>query len=82
MGSQQGSSVSYSYLKYKGLAHLNLATCAAHNFDHPNELDLALLVEHLRVLKRGKAVEVPTYYFAMRARACWAQQQNADELAA
>ena len=43
MGSQQGSSVSYSYLKYKGLAHLNLATCAAHNFDHPNELDLALL---------------------------------------
>ena len=68
MGSQQGSSVSYSYLKYKGLAHLNLATCAAHNFDHPNELDLALLVEHLRVLKRGKAVEVPTYNFAMRAR--------------
>ena len=65
MGSQQGF---YSYLKYKGLAHLNLATCAAHNFDHPNALDLALLVEHLRVLKRGKAVEVPTYNFAMRAR--------------
>ena len=60
--------VSYSYLKYKGLAHLNLATCAAHNFDHPNALDLALLVEHLRVLKRGKAVEVPPYNFAMRAR--------------
>ena len=82
MGSQQGSSVSYSYLKYKGLAHLNLATCAAHNFDHPNELDLALLVEHLRVLKRDKAVEVPTYHFAMRARACRAQQQKAAELEA
>jgi len=60
--------LSYSYLKYKGLAHLNLATCAAHNFDHPNALDLALLVEHLLVLKRGKAVEVPPYNFAMRAR--------------
>ena len=40
--------VCYSYLKYKGLALLNLATCAAHNFDHPNALALALLVEHLR----------------------------------
>ena len=70
--------MSYSYLKYKGLAHLNLATCAAHNFDHPNELDLALLVEHLRVLKRGKAVEVPTYNFAMRAHAGRSNKKAAE----
>ena len=30
----------------------------AHNFDHPDALDTPLLVEHLRALKHGRAVEL------------------------
>ena len=53
---------------YKGLGHLDLAARAKHNFDHPDALDLELLAEHLRALKRGEAVEIPTYDFATHSR--------------
>jgi len=53
---------------YKDLSHLSLAERAKANFDHPNSLDTALLVEHLRALKRGESVEVPEYCFATHAR--------------
>jgi uridine kinase len=53
---------------YKDLSHLSLAERAKANFDHPNALDTALLVEHLRALKRGESVEVPEYCFATHAR--------------
>lgn len=33
------------------------------NFDHPKHLDIPLLVEHLRRLKAGEAVRVPSYDF-------------------
>lgn len=39
-----------------------------HNFDHPDALDNALLVEHLRALKAGRAVEVPLYDFVIHRR--------------
>jgi len=53
---------------YKGLAHLDLAARAAFNFDHPDALDLELLAEHLRALKRGEAVEIPSYDFTTHTR--------------
>ncbi|KAM3576122.1 hypothetical protein VYU27_001998 [Nannochloropsis oceanica] len=53
---------------YKDLSHLTLAERAVANFDHPNSLDTALLVEHLKALKRGESVEVPEYCFATHAR--------------
>lgn len=53
---------------YKDLGHLSLAERAKANFDHPNALDTALLVEHLQALKRGESVEVPEYCFATHAR--------------
>jgi uridine kinase len=38
------------------------------NFDHPSALDFALLAEHLDVLKRGDACDVPVYDFASHSR--------------
>lgn len=39
-----------------------------HNFDHPEALDNPLVVEHLRALKAGRAVEVPLYDFVIHRR--------------
>jgi uridine kinase len=38
------------------------------NFDHPDALESSLLVEHLRELKAGNAVEVPIYDFKTHRR--------------
>jgi uridine kinase len=38
------------------------------NFDHPDELDNDLLVEHLQALREGRAVDVPIYDFKLNAR--------------
>ena len=39
-----------------------------HNFDHPAALDNALLIDHLRRLKAGRAIEVPIYDFVTHRR--------------
>ena len=41
---------------------------AGHNFDHPDALDVELLVGHLDRLRRGKPVDVPIYDFATHRR--------------
>jgi len=33
------------------------------NFDHPDAFDWRLLIEHIKMLKEGKAVEQPTYSY-------------------
>ena len=38
------------------------------NFDHPDSLDTALMVEHLKELLAGRAVECPIYDFATHLR--------------
>ena len=38
------------------------------NFDHPDSLETALLVEHLGALKEGRAVDVPEYDFKTHRR--------------
>src|SRR5918912_89483 len=38
------------------------------NFDHPDAIDNALLIEHLRALKAGQAVELPKYDFKNNVR--------------
>ena len=40
----------------------------AYNFDHPNAIDTALFVEHLRALKSGRAAELPIYDFVTHRR--------------
>eukprot|EP00953_Heterococcus_sp_UTEX-ZZ885_P002602 1922-Heterococcus_DN1.PRE.2 len=53
---------------YKDLSHLPVEERAKTNFDHPDSLDSKLLAQHLRSLKRGQAVHVPTYDFAQHSR--------------
>lgn len=38
------------------------------NFDHPESLETSLLVEHVRELKKGSAVEIPQYDFKAHRR--------------
>jgi uridine kinase len=38
------------------------------NFDHPDSLETSLLIEHVRMLKRGAAVEAPQYDFMTHSR--------------
>lgn len=53
---------------YRPLDHLPLVERHAVNFDHPDSLDADLLLEQLRCLRRGEAIEQPVYDFATHAR--------------
>ncbi|MEL7625354.1 MAG: uridine kinase [Anaerolineaceae bacterium] len=39
------------------------------NYDHPSSLETELLIEHLRQLRAGRAIEVPIYDFVNHTRA-------------
>ncbi len=47
---------------------LSAAERAVVNYDHPDALETSLLIEHLRALRQGRAVEVPVYDFASHVR--------------
>ncbi|HEY3310443.1 MAG TPA: uridine kinase [Anaerolineales bacterium] len=53
---------------YKDLSGLPPAQKAEVNFDHPNSLDTALLIEHIKKLKAGKPVALPVYDFSTDRR--------------
>ena len=53
---------------YRDLDQLPLDFRQVANFDHPDAIDNDLLVEHLRELKAGRAVEVPLYDFKTHSR--------------
>lgn len=53
---------------YKPNEEMSFEERAAQNYDHPNSLDTALLVEHIRKLKRGEKISHPTYEFATYSR--------------
>ena len=53
---------------YKDLSHLPLEERRKLNFDHPDALDTDLLVEHLKQLRAGQAIERPVYDFTVHAR--------------
>lgn len=48
---------------YKDLSHLTQAERGKVNFDEPDAIEWSLLVDHLRRLKQGEAVEMPTYSY-------------------
>lgn len=48
---------------YKDLDHLPLEERTRLNFDHPDALDNELMVEHLKKLHLGEAVDIPVYDF-------------------
>jgi uridine kinase len=53
---------------YKDLDQMPLDYRRQVNFDHPDAIDNDLLVEHLKALKAGAAVELPLYDFKHHAR--------------
>jgi uridine kinase len=53
---------------YRDRSHLPPEERAKINFDHPDALESELLAEHLRLLKEGRAVEVPVYDFTTHTR--------------
>lgn len=53
---------------YRDHSHMTVDERAKVNFDHPDSLDVPLLVEHLEALKNGHEVAVPVYDFATHTR--------------
>lgn len=53
---------------YRDLSHLPLEERKRQNFDHPAAFDTDLLLEHLRILKGGGAVDKPIYDYAAHTR--------------
>lgn len=54
---------------YREYVHQSEAERAAINWDHPDAIEVDLLLKQLRQLMRGEAVERPIYDFASYARA-------------
>lgn len=67
LGENQASCICHDNY-YKDLSHLTAEQRANSNFDHPNSLDSELLASHLRQLKNGEAVNIPSYDFKTHAR--------------
>jgi uridine kinase len=53
---------------YRDLHGASAHALLHHNFDHPDALETELLVEHVRRLKDGQAIEVPIYDFTRHVR--------------
>lgn len=53
---------------YKDLSQLPAAQRAQINFDHPDSLETDLLIEHVRALKAGRAIDLPVYDFTTDRR--------------
>lgn len=53
---------------YRDQSHLSMEERIKTNYDHPNSMDHALLVSHLKALKRGESVEIPEYSYVEHTR--------------
>ena len=53
---------------YRQRSELRLEERASLNYDHPDSLETDLLVEHVRRLKAGEAIDAPQYDFARHNR--------------
>ncbi len=53
---------------YKDLIGLSHTQRTQINFDHPDSLDTELLIEHVKILKAGRAIQLPVYDFKTHSR--------------
>ena len=53
---------------YRDLSHLPPSERANVNFDHPDSLETDLLIQHVKDLRAGRAVEIPVYDFTTHTR--------------
>lgn len=49
---------------YKNLERIT----GKHNFDHPDSIDIDLMVDHIQKLKRGEPIHSPVYHFPTHSR--------------
>ena len=54
---------------YKDNSHVPVEKRQYINFDHPDAFDTDMMIEHLRLLKQGVAIECPTYDYTVHNRA-------------
>ena len=53
---------------YKDQSHLDMSERIKTNYDHPNSMDRDLLIQHLKDLKNGTAVDIPVYSYVDHTR--------------
>ena len=53
---------------YKCLDDMPFSERVKQNFDHPDAIDTELLMKHLKMLKKGEAIDRPTYDFSFHTR--------------
>jgi uridine kinase len=53
---------------YKSAVHVSNSNITAFNFDHPSAFDTDLLFQHLKALRDGRAIDLPTYDFVRNLR--------------
>lgn len=53
---------------YKDLSHLPYEHRSQINYDHPNSLETDLLIQHIKQLKKGQAIQLPIYDFKTHTR--------------
>jgi uridine kinase len=65
---------------YRDRPDLDAAARAAQNFDHPDALETDLLAAQLDALRAGRAVDVPSYDFALHRRRAETRRAQPHEL--
>lgn len=53
---------------YRDMSHLPFEEREKINYDHPDSLETDLLIQHLRVLRRGEGFDKPIYDYTQHAR--------------
>lgn len=53
---------------YRDQTHLTMEERVKTNYDHPKAMDHDLLLQHLQMLQRGEAVEIPQYSYVEHTR--------------
>jgi len=53
---------------YLDLDKMPISASEVVNFDHPDSLETNLMVEHIKQLQRGEAVDIPIYDFSTHSR--------------
>ena len=53
---------------YKDQSHLEMSERMKTNYDHPSSMDRDLLIQHLKDLKNGTAVDIPVYSYVDHTR--------------
>ncbi len=53
---------------YKHQADVSLEERRKTNYDHPDSLETSLMIQHLKMLLAGRAVNIPVYDFTMHLR--------------